>query len=278
MAIKVHQPFEPLSPASLGPDAQVPLATSENAGLLTNDMRRYLRGKISGRSFLVAGHRGGGKTTLVSNAFHKVSREQEGSSTRPLLVWLHGPNLLTIPDAGQAAAPAPPAPETQPAAQQAAQGSPLVTIVNTPAVAAPAAAGDRPRPRSRPTRDGNRAAAGTDTTGTTVDTDAGRDTNSTTRHRCAARPDRDDAPAASGRDARIRAEIPAYARDGDGDGRAPWQRRDLLELAAQLEIELFDRSNGSRLRELWRRARALDSGVLFAEPRYPDQDCGSWSP
>jgi hypothetical protein len=59
-------------------------------------MERYCAGEVNGRSFLISGHRGAGKTTLVSNAFLRVwsDRARIGSDMRPLLVLLHGPTLF----------------------------------------------------------------------------------------------------------------------------------------------------------------------------------------
>ena len=256
MALKVRQPAEPLSLTSQGWGVQVPLATSENTYLLTQDMKRYIRGEISGRSFLISGHRGGGKTTLVSSAFLDVWREHRSSAVRPLLVWLHGPNLLTMPDGGDVAAPPLPAPEPE----KPAQGSPLVTIVNPGPVAAPPANANAPvaPPATQQAPAAQQPAQPVSTSRQRV-TDAQRALIEMTLqlHRAVTR--------------EFTTMFRQFAQGEHGQQFTPWQHLDLLELAAQLEIELFDRSNGSRLRELWRRAGALRSGVLFREPRSADQ-------
>ena len=255
MALKVRQPAEPLSLTSQGWGVQVPLATSENTYLLTQDMKRYIRGEISGRSFLISGHRGGGKTTLVSSAFLDVWREHRSSAVRPLLVWLHGPNLLTVPNGGDLVAPPLPTPEAEKPAQS---GAPLVTIVNPAPVAAPNAAANAPVAAPGKAQQAPAASEQAESSRQLV-TDAQRALIEMTLqlHRAVTR--------------EFTTMFRQYAQGEHGQQFTSWQHMELLELAAQLEIELFDRSNGSRLRELWRRAGALRSGILFGEPRSADQ-------
>lgn len=83
--------------------------------LLLREMGRYVRGEVPGRSFLISGHRGSGKTSLVRQSVedlnrdlldravkravkgtgsHPYDRERLLSLQRPLLVKLHGPSLL----------------------------------------------------------------------------------------------------------------------------------------------------------------------------------------
>jgi hypothetical protein len=64
---------------------------------LTQELHRYCEGQINGRSFLIAGHRGAGKTTMVAAAVMNVQRAAAQSPVpmlRPLFVPLHGPNLF----------------------------------------------------------------------------------------------------------------------------------------------------------------------------------------
>jgi hypothetical protein len=104
------------------------------------ELRRYVRGEVPGRSFLISGHRGAGKTSLVRHAVEELTRsiivesadqadrleksriELGGEATdrmldqqRPLLVRLHGPSLLGTQSAAGAAligdARQPPAPD-----------------------------------------------------------------------------------------------------------------------------------------------------------------------
>jgi len=64
--------------------------------VLRRELRRYAANELRGRSFLVAGHRGSGKTTLVLRAIAAVREENKSRAVgqRPLLVKLHGPSLL----------------------------------------------------------------------------------------------------------------------------------------------------------------------------------------
>lgn len=77
--------------------------------VLKRELQRYARDEVRGRSFLISGHRGVGKTTLVLRAIEDVADEtiERAMDTfavdpsaerprRPLLVKLHGPSLLTL--------------------------------------------------------------------------------------------------------------------------------------------------------------------------------------
>lgn len=70
------------------------------ARILQFELQRYCKGQITGRSFLIAGHRGAGKTTMVAGALDQVAWDcrQEQKWMRPLPVLLHGPSLFdTLP-------------------------------------------------------------------------------------------------------------------------------------------------------------------------------------
>jgi len=41
---------------------------------LTRELRAYVQGEIRGRSFLIAAHRGVGKTSLILRAFYDLAR------------------------------------------------------------------------------------------------------------------------------------------------------------------------------------------------------------
>src|SRR5689334_11768515 len=77
MPIRIIENSDPLSDLSLHEGASTVLAPSHAAALLAQEMRRYVNGEITGRSFLIAGHRGSGKTTLVLDAFRRVLRESK---------------------------------------------------------------------------------------------------------------------------------------------------------------------------------------------------------
>lgn len=83
--------------------------------VLRRELRRYTANEVWGRSFLVSGHRGSGKTTLVLRAIQAARHEDNSGPIRrrPLLVKLHGPSLLmkvakpTGQEAGQEPKPEP---------------------------------------------------------------------------------------------------------------------------------------------------------------------------
>ena len=68
----------------------------ESAGSrhLLTELRRYCDGEIGGRSFLIAGHRGAGKTTLVNSCVEQVVKETAAKPRRPLVIRLFGPSLV----------------------------------------------------------------------------------------------------------------------------------------------------------------------------------------
>lgn len=96
MPITIREFIEPLSRASLAEDNLV--SANSSAGLfLIEELSRYCRGLINGRSFLISGHRGAGKTTLVASALWKIRQKADipGSGLlRPLLVQMNGTTLL----------------------------------------------------------------------------------------------------------------------------------------------------------------------------------------
>ncbi len=73
------------------------LASCDAGELLLNELVRYCGRKVDGRSILLAGLRGAGKTTLVTSAIQNVAQMTgEGAQLpmRPLPVVLLGPNLF----------------------------------------------------------------------------------------------------------------------------------------------------------------------------------------
>jgi hypothetical protein len=99
------EPIAPWSPQARrllqsGEAAVEMMATSAARDDLANEIRRYLRDEQSGRSYLLAGHRGAGKTTTVLGAMQQVYNEclrKEDPRLlrcRPILVRLHAPSLL----------------------------------------------------------------------------------------------------------------------------------------------------------------------------------------
>jgi hypothetical protein len=97
MSIQIADSQEPRpgtsSPATASNTAM--LARSDAYERLCNELRRYISGETSGRSFLICGHRGAGKTTLVLKAIEDTTTDAlRTGATRPLFVPLHGPDLL----------------------------------------------------------------------------------------------------------------------------------------------------------------------------------------
>jgi hypothetical protein len=93
-----------------------PFAVSDANTILTDELDRYLNDLVRGRSFLIAGHRGAGKTFLVRNTVECahlqifataglaiISGQKPKTLSnlqRPLLVQVHGPSLLAPPKDG----------------------------------------------------------------------------------------------------------------------------------------------------------------------------------
>ncbi|MFZ5479051.1 MAG: ATP-binding protein [Myxococcota bacterium] len=95
------EPFSP-EPGELRP------IRSREFDQLTQVLERYVDGAVAGRSFLIAGHRGAGKTTLVLNALQQLvsdRRTAQPPRPRPLVVRIPAPRLLQIAEALVPAAP-----------------------------------------------------------------------------------------------------------------------------------------------------------------------------
>jgi len=225
--VKIHSLLDPLGDRARNKERDnttepVLLIGSDAATLLTSELRRYCRGEITGRSFLVAGHRGSGKTTLTGQAFLDVLGEcrNQNLPTRPLYVLLHGPNLFPDPQRN-APPPPPPALPAVPAGQQ----EPLRIVLEHVGKPEPASAQQESEPEPKELR-------------RTLEQIV------LCLHRAAAREISD-----------------CYRQRATESPQELLQER--LELAAQLEIELWECPSAQRLRELWRRAEVLYQGVLF---------------
>ncbi len=97
------EPLSPLAEQQRGLDAPAPLNLARSAPLesVIRDLRRYVRGELSGTSFLVSGHRGSGKTTLVNGAIEEVLRaSMRQGLARPLVVRINGPDLFLPAEPG----------------------------------------------------------------------------------------------------------------------------------------------------------------------------------
>lgn len=265
MPIQILESPEPRSEAARRTAMQLLLVSSDAADILVHELRRYCNRQINGRSFLVAGHRGAGKTTLVESAWLSVWKESEVGDTtlRPLFVQLHGPSLFKSP-IQPSVKPAAPKPKSEPEAGASQGGA---------------------KPSKTTAAKAKQGTQGTET----PDTDR------------AVKPDPDEAAqlqqsselrtvleqislalhrAVSQEFARDlwRREPPVSPDEGRWQGGVRGYLRRLLtlvrgpvaadrpsrrfELAAQFEAELYESPEASRLRDLFSRAGALPDGVL----------------
>jgi|SRR5271165_3069889 len=82
--------FEPLPP---GLPPRKELASSTNFDMAVGALSTYASGGVAGRSCLIAGARGSGKTTLIDRAFDDVRRKYQ-EDVKLVRVRLHGPSLF----------------------------------------------------------------------------------------------------------------------------------------------------------------------------------------
>ncbi|MCB9765066.1 MAG: hypothetical protein H6739_35155 [Alphaproteobacteria bacterium] len=99
MAILLNEPAQPLSRTALDDLSLIePRARSHAQAHLARELVRYTKGEILGRSVLVSGHRGSGKTSMVLHALHEARAALYSEGRRPLLVRIQGPGLLLETD------------------------------------------------------------------------------------------------------------------------------------------------------------------------------------
>src|SRR5262245_34293983 len=94
MPIEILLPPEPFAPESRKKDTIV--IRSAGYRQLHRELLRYCKGEVEGRSFLIAGHRGAGKTTMVNDCVLQVEKMSNDVEARPIIVRLHGPNLVRV--------------------------------------------------------------------------------------------------------------------------------------------------------------------------------------
>lgn len=98
MAVRINRILEPFAKptATAGAAKYARPAKSRAAQRLADEMELYALGEIPGRSFLVSGHRGTGKTSAVNFAISEVSRRLADKSVNLRLVdiRLHGPDMF----------------------------------------------------------------------------------------------------------------------------------------------------------------------------------------
>lgn len=211
-------------------------AKSRAFELLSRDLRRYVLEEVAGRSFLIAGHRGAGKTSTVVHAVRQLRRElitasvdpvgiptgRRGRLQRPMIVKLVGEAILA-------------APPRQKEVEQA---------VGEQAKEDAEAGGDGAGANGRDPADPGPAADGRDPVGNAL-------VHITIAlYRSLA--------------AEVAEAFTFHCLDGDER-----DRPDRLELAAQLALELDGTPEPAMLRAYWDRIGRLQGGILW--PRDSDR-------
>ncbi len=236
--LKLAEPVAYQAPLAEWPlPSAPPFVGSRELDWLTADLRRYVRGQVRGRSYLIAGHRGAGKTALAVRAVEQLATEllresvketavdlANGALQRPLLVKLHGPSML------EQAGPAP-----VPKAQQPIDAGQVPDVEGgKPVKEAP-----EPEPGADPVTPGVHAALVQITIGL---------------YRALA------AEAATG--FRAHARLQQASPPGDKN-----------ELAAQLALELDSGATPAMLRHFWSSLGRLKLGVFW--PKTADKTCAA---
>lgn len=208
-----------------------PLAGCDASRLLRNELERYCDDQLHGRSVLVSGLRGAGKTTMVEaaiDALWQQSHQGLTPSRRPLRVMLLGPDIISKPKPAKKPPPWPPN---------------WSVSVEVSADTVDGAAKSEPKP----------------------------DDDERLRQRLLERVVLGLHAALSREVVRGFRQRASGQPSGQLHGQARHQLREANELAAALEIDLPEGSSPARLREFWRLAGALDNGVLFPHRNQADR-------
>lgn len=126
MQIKLRNSPEPLSPNA--EKENIILARSKTYNIFLRELDRYVTQSAGGRSILVSGHRGSGKTTMVHSAIKDLIKEYKrvDNTDNILVVELHGPDLFAAASMATSkpkpVKPEVPAESAAPAAQQKESG------------------------------------------------------------------------------------------------------------------------------------------------------------
>lgn len=232
------------------------LAVSDEYHRLYRDLERYTSGHIQGRSYLIAGHRGSGKTMLVHKAIEDLLRNSVNKGRHPLFVRLHGPDLLPplvrMPTAVTPKAKA--EDEGRAKGAEAAGGENVVKDTATPSPSAPAPAPVKPADGLQTTLT---HLAGPNPTPDPIKPDDELSMVLTQMTKSLFRAVTDDYR-------RCYRERILMMDPGP-------ERERLLELASQFDLELTEGITESltpaRLRNYWARAGALSTGILFTIER-----------
>ncbi len=239
MSVRIKRYIEPLSLAS---QRQAPIVIESDAyRQVCTDLEMYVNGEILGRSFLIAGHRGAGKTTMLRQAVQEVESRIRGKGAgsgqwaRPLFIALHGPDLLEKP----------PAQTNRNNDEKKNDGASSTTDGDVaPAVAAnkvvdagAAKSNDSAAPPEPPPPDELFHFLDRITSGLYF--------------------------GAAQEFSRCFREQAARTATNDRE------KSELLELAADLQVQLDRQPDLDRLRDYWTRVNALDGGVLFEPAKEP---------
>jgi hypothetical protein len=257
--IRISEFAEPLSVASLEGGKESLSIESDAMRVLVGELKRYCGQEISGRSVLISGHRGAGKTTMVQHAFRRVLQEADQGKVllRPLYVQLHGPSLFPDFANGQ-----------NPAETPAGLSPTVARVISAKAKAAAAARGERngnggPIPGEDASADGKKR-PDDDLSVSARDARLALEQITLSLHRAVAR------------EFCVRVWRHALERSGgapDTAGTSPTnvmrrpriERRrvaEMMEVAATFEHELHDCPGPMRLRDFWTRLNVLQQGVL----------------
>jgi len=271
MPITIRETVEPYSRSTTsfgtGSGGSI-LIESDAYRLLKQEAERYICGEVRGRSFLIAGHRGSGKTTLVLHVCQTLRDHSPLPHRRILPVFLHGPNLL--PDRSRTV------PGGAPEARQETEdedgpgngsGAPhdgddtLAAGDETPGQGeeTPAASGAPERPPPGPLVQDETENALIQITLELYRALAHEVTARFRRAVLAGKPI--TFGSSSPRNPWMR--VPRRALGGPPLPAPAWIDPELIELASQLELELDRCPEPARLRQIWDQAGFLSSGVLF---------------
>lgn len=234
MPLRVKIQVEPLTESSQHGTKPI-LAISNEYRRLYRDLERYTAGQISGRSYLIAGHRGSGKTMIIHKAIEDLQQDCEGKRCRPLMVRLHGPDLL--PPEVRPVGGATEKPNNAGTAEKQDKPDNATAPANPGATAASAVAATDPKPPE------------------STKTDAEMINVLTQMMKCLFH--------------EVSDEFRKRFREAALQVSPGLKQQDLLEIAAQLDLEIADGPSASRLRSFWHRMGVIGRGVLF--PPVPDR-------
>jgi hypothetical protein len=242
--------FSELEPASDDQDGEWPYRRraiflgSTAYDTLERELYSYVDGTIAGRSFLIAAHRGVGKTSLVLRAVQDIERARvleaanKGAPIglqRPLLVKLHGSSLLAPAEPPKPTADKPPADPSQKVAAAVADAIDRLTGPQQTTPAGPP-----------------KASAEIALQQITI-----------ALYRSLAREVAD----AFTWHATVQAHGPSVQRGNQSP-------QDLLELAGQLTLDLDLAPDVSALRRAWARLGRLGAGVIWPRPHLASGPAG----